>query len=214
MIDLVDGRNLPGHPEARLHRFGSFCDGGSKWPGRAIPWDHLQRREVLDAGSQPRKREDTKKADVPFVFSCLRRCIYFQQPEAAGLGDGRRSGRDIELREGIGDVPVDRVLADEEALGYRLIVQAGRNQLENLDLSWRQALPVLRTGQRSCRARRQLLEHRASANDLEAGAERCQIVDRETGLGDGGFWTPEGSQYTGELHARAAGLERRAALLE
>jgi hypothetical protein len=37
MFEIVDGRNVARHPEARLHRFGSFCGGGSKWPGRAIP---------------------------------------------------------------------------------------------------------------------------------------------------------------------------------
>jgi hypothetical protein len=48
-----------------------------------------------------------------------------QQPEAARLGDGRRAGRHIELGERIGDVPVDRVFADEEPSRNRLIVEAG-----------------------------------------------------------------------------------------
>ena len=117
------------------------------------------------------------------------------------MGNGRRSGRYVELGEGIGDVPVDGVLADEEPLRNRLIVEAGRNQPENLDLSWRQAFPLVGPGRRGCRARRQGIEYRAGARDLQTRAERCQIVYSAPGFVDGGLRTPERSHYPGELHA-------------
>ena len=72
-------------------------------------------------------------------------------------------------------MPVDGVLADEEPLRNRLIVQASRNQPKNLDLSWRQAFPVVGPGRRRCRARCQGIEHRVGASDLQTGAERCRI---------------------------------------
>ena len=99
-----------------------------------------------------------------------------QQSEAAGLGDGRRSGRYVELGEGIGDVPVDGVLADEEPLRNRLIVEAGRNQPKNLDLSWRQALPVVGPGRRRLRAASS--GHRAPRGRERAPDWRREASDR------------------------------------
>ena len=49
-----------------------------------------------------------------------------QQPEAAGLGDRCRSGGRVELGENVGHVPVHGVLADEEPLPDRVIVETGR----------------------------------------------------------------------------------------
>jgi hypothetical protein len=110
-------------------------------------------------------------------------------------------------------VPVDGVLADEEPLRNRLIVEAGRDQPKNLDLSWRQALPVFGAGRR---AQRSSSGHRAPRGRERSPDWRREVSDRRwrAGLRRGGFGTPERSHHPGELHARATGLERRAALLE
>ena len=110
-----------------------------------------------------------------------------QQPQAAGLRDGRRSGRDVQLGQDIGDVPVDGVLADEEPLRNGLIVEAGRNQSKDLDLvvssglSGRPAFPAARLPGSSS-GHRATVRARAS---LQAGAERRQVVDGATDLVDG-----------------------------
>jgi hypothetical protein len=70
------------------------------------------------------------------------KALRLEQPQAPGFGHGRRSGRDVEVAEDIGDVAVDGMLADEEPLGNRLVVVAGRYQPQNLNLPGRQAGPV------------------------------------------------------------------------
>src|SRR5262245_37976026 len=65
-----------------------------------------------------------------------------QEAQAAGLGDRRRPGRDLELAEDVRDMPVDRVLADEEPLPDRLVAESRRDEPKDLDLPGRQATRI------------------------------------------------------------------------
>src|SRR5258705_13555217 len=64
--------------------------------------------------------------------------LKLQQPKPCGAGDGGRPRRHVELGQGVGDVPVNRVLADAEALGNRMVAEAARDEPEHFDFSRRQ----------------------------------------------------------------------------
>jgi hypothetical protein len=51
-----------------------------------------------------------------------------QKTELRGVRDRRGSGGNVQFGQGIGDVPVDGVLADAQAIGDGLITQTAGNQ--------------------------------------------------------------------------------------
>ena len=110
-------------------------------------------------------------------------------------------------------MPVDGVLADEEPLGNRLIVQASRNQPKNLDLSWRQAFPVVGPGRR----RRGLVVRLSSTAWARRSPDwRREVPDLRSRAGPPRrpLWDARALHDPSELRPRATGLKWRAALLE
>lgn len=83
------------------------------------------------------------------------------------------------------------VFADEETICDRLVVEAGRDETENLDLSWRKALPGFGAG-RPGSVRGEGAENSTRASQGKARPERRQFRDGALDLVDCARATSEG----------------------
>src|SRR5262249_11311761 len=68
------------------------------------------------------------------------------QPQPDGLHDRLAAALDAQLAEDGVDVELDRVVADAQPLGDPLVGEPLAEELEHLDLPWREALDEVRRG--------------------------------------------------------------------
>ena len=85
-----------------------------------------------------------------------------EEPAAGRLRDRGGARRHAQLVEDIGEMAVDGVIADEQALADRLVAEAVGDQPQHLDLAPRQARPGGR--RRKGRGRRRLRGSVASSS--------------------------------------------------
>ena len=113
------------------------------------------------------------------------------EPGPGGARRGRRARGEIELAQDVGDVPVDRVLAEHQPLGDLRIRQPVGEQAEHLALAWRE------------------LRQRLRAHRLDARPDLGQPGGGGARLTVGRLGPPERRQAARQLQARLRGLERR-----
>ena len=139
---------------------------------------------------------------------------------AAQLAAGHRgrSRGHVQLRQRIGDVAVDGVLADEEPLGDRLIAQPARNQPQHFQFAGGQAAGVARHGARAAgHVQAAMSDARAPRRPPPARVWRrggsAPSSARSTSANAASV-RPSRSSTRREIDAGVRGFERRPALLE
>ena len=129
---------------------------------------------------------------------------FLEDAQAGDLGDSGGTGGHVELRQRVRDVPVHRVLADEQPLGDGVVAETDRNEAQDLELSHRQPSSFLAAPRRrwwQLRGRRRLDggKHVSRAGQLEIGVELRELADRALRLLDGGVYPAKNAKDARQL---------------
>src|SRR6188508_2700969 len=122
LLFLITGQRIRG----RWTTYARRCE----WPvrvicnaafGRGIPAGIVAPPSNTPGMLSRRASPSGRRAPKSALTTDTDRPLALQQPQAGRVGDGGGSRRHVQLRQGIGDVPVHGVLADGQAIGDGLV---------------------------------------------------------------------------------------------
>src|SRR5687767_725971 len=124
------------------------------------------RRESRTAQDRP-SSEETPNFTEPsaWVVPPMAEPKRLNQAVLVGVCRGRRARRNVELREDVAHVPVDRLLAQEQLFRDRLVGLAAGDEAQHLELARRQTMRP---------RRRTLLGDRVQAREFRRGSQALE----------------------------------------